>query len=36
MDIQDFKSTFHGELFEPASAGYDDARQIWKIWRASS
>ena len=29
MDIQDFKSTFHGELFEPASAGYDDARQIW-------
>jgi len=29
MDIQDFKSAFHGELFEPASAGYDDARQIW-------
>ena len=29
MDIQDFKSAFHGELFEPASAGYDDARQVW-------
>jgi FAD/FMN-containing dehydrogenase len=29
MDIQALKSTFHGELFEPASAGYDDARQIW-------
>jgi len=29
MDIQALKSTFHGELLEPASAGYDDARQIW-------
>src|SRR4051812_47215213 len=24
MDIQHFKSAFKGELFEPASAGYDD------------
>src|ERR1700692_1131159 len=29
MDIQALKSTFHGELFEPASAGYHDTRQIW-------
>src|SRR4029077_10998578 len=29
MDIQALKSKFHGELLEPASAGYDDARQIW-------
>ena len=29
MDIQSFKSTFHGELLEPADAGYDEARRIW-------
>src|ERR1700692_234060 len=29
MDIQALKSTFHGELFEPASAGYHDTRKIW-------
>jgi hypothetical protein len=29
MDIQSFKSTFHGQLFEPADAGYNEARQIW-------
>jgi len=29
MDLQSFKSTFHGQLFEPADAGYNEARQIW-------
>ena len=29
LDIESFKSTFHGQLFEPADAGYDSARQIW-------
>jgi FAD/FMN-containing dehydrogenase len=29
MDIQEFKSAFHGKVFEPADAGYDDARRIW-------
>jgi FAD/FMN-containing dehydrogenase len=29
MDIQSIKSTFHGQLFEPSDAGYNDARQIW-------
>jgi len=29
MDIQALKSTFQGELFEPASAGYHDTRKIW-------
>jgi len=29
IDIQAFKSTFHGAVFEPSDAGYDDARRIW-------
>src|SRR5438045_2502273 len=29
MDIQSFKSSFHGQIFEPADAGYDEARRIW-------
>src|SRR5215813_2657999 len=29
MDIQSFKSAFHGQLFEPAGPGYDEARRIW-------
>src|SRR6185295_15142864 len=29
VDIHAFKSTFHGELLQPADAGYDAARQIW-------
>src|SRR5215469_2968093 len=28
-DIQAFKSSFDGQVFEPADAGYDDARRIW-------
>jgi hypothetical protein len=28
-DIQAFKSAFNGEIFEPADAGYDEARRIW-------
>lgn len=29
IDIQSFRSTFHGQLFEPTDAGYNEARQIW-------
>jgi FAD/FMN-containing dehydrogenase len=29
IDIQSLKTSFHGQLFEPADAGYNDARQIW-------
>src|SRR5262249_40271632 len=29
MDIRSFKSAFHGQLFEPADPGYDEARRIW-------
>ena len=29
IDVQSFRSTFHGQLFEPADAGYNEARQIW-------
>ena len=29
IDITSFRSTFSGQLFEPADAGYDEARQIW-------
>src|SRR5437763_6990189 len=29
IDIQAFKSTFQGQLLEPADTGYDEARQIW-------
>lgn len=29
MDITTFKSSFSGQIFEPADAGYDEARQIW-------
>lgn len=29
LDVQGFRSAFHGELFGPADAGYDDARRIW-------
>jgi len=29
IDIQAFKSTFRGSLFEPADPGYNEARRIW-------
>ncbi len=29
IDITSFRSAFNGQVFEPADAGYDDARQIW-------
>ena len=29
MAIQDLRNSFHGEIFEPADAGYEDARKIW-------
>ncbi len=29
LDIQGFRSAFHGQVFEAADAGYDDARRIW-------
>jgi FAD binding domain/Berberine and berberine like len=29
IDIQSFRSTFQGQLFEPTDAGYNEARQIW-------
>jgi len=29
LDIQGFKSAFQGKVFEPADAGYNDARRIW-------
>ena len=29
MDITTFRSSFSGQIFEPAEAGYDEARQIW-------
>jgi len=29
IDIQLLRPAFHGQLFEPADAGYDEARQIW-------
>jgi len=29
MDIRTFRSSFSGQIFEPADAGYDEARQIW-------
>lgn len=29
IDIQNFKSAFHGKVFEPADAEYEDARRIW-------
>jgi FAD binding domain/Berberine and berberine like len=29
IDIQSFRPTFHGQLFEPEDAGYNEARQIW-------
>jgi FAD/FMN-containing dehydrogenase len=28
-EIQAFKSAFHGQVFDPADASYDDARRIW-------
>jgi FAD/FMN-containing dehydrogenase len=28
-DIQSFRSAFHGQVFEPADVGYNQARQIW-------
>ena len=30
VDIKSFRSAFHGQIFEPADVGYDEARQIWK------
>ena len=29
IDITSFRSAFRGQVFEPADAGYDEARQIW-------
>ena len=29
LDIQSFRSTFNGQLFEPNDASYDEARRIW-------
>ena len=29
VDIKSFPSVFHGQIFEPADVGYDEARQIW-------
>src|SRR5271157_2701424 len=29
IDINSFRSLFHGQVFEPADAGYNEARQIW-------
>jgi FAD/FMN-containing dehydrogenase len=29
IDIQAFRSVFHGQVFERADGGYDEARQIW-------
>jgi FAD/FMN-containing dehydrogenase len=29
LDIQSLKSSFHGELFAPGDAGYNDACRIW-------
>ena len=29
IDIKSFRSAFHGEIFEPADVGYNEARQIW-------
>jgi FAD/FMN-containing dehydrogenase len=28
-DLEALRSTFHGQVFEPADPGYDDARRIW-------
>jgi len=28
-DIKSFRCAFHGHVFEPADAGYNEARQIW-------
>ncbi|HTT25118.1 MAG TPA: FAD-binding oxidoreductase [Candidatus Sulfotelmatobacter sp.] len=29
VDIKSFRSAFQGQVFEPADAGYNEARQIW-------
>ena len=29
LDIKSFRSSFHGQILEPADPGYDEARQIW-------
>jgi FAD/FMN-containing dehydrogenase len=29
IDLNSFRSVFHGQVFEPADAGYNEARQIW-------
>jgi len=29
IDLKSFRSVFHGQIFEPADAGYNEARQIW-------
>src|SRR5271154_3979249 len=29
IDIKSFRSVIHGQVFEPADAGYNEARQIW-------
>ena len=29
IDLKSFRSAFHGQVFEPSDAGYNEARQIW-------
>jgi FAD/FMN-containing dehydrogenase len=29
IDLKSFRSAFHGQVFEPADVGYNEARQIW-------
>src|SRR6201998_943939 len=29
IDLKSFRSAFHGQVFEPTDAGYNEARQIW-------
>ena len=29
IDLKSFRSAFQGQIFEPADAGYNEARQIW-------
>src|SRR6516164_3490837 len=29
MDVQEFRSAFHGTVLQPSDGGYDVARQIW-------
>jgi hypothetical protein len=29
IDLKSFRSAFHGQVFELADVGYNEARQIW-------